>query len=70
MQIQIVNYITCEVIHEGDFKDFKEAAEDAVKKGISLKWAGFVPDLRGADLEDADLSGADLLTNKKFNKGE
>ena len=54
MKIQILNRFNSEVIHEGDFKDIKEAVEDAVKKEISLKRA----DLRGADLQQADLSGA------------
>ena len=51
MTIQILNYITGEVIHEGDFKNIKEAVEDAVRKKISLS---------GADLWRANLSGADL----------
>ena len=58
MLIQIKNWITGHVIFESDKENstFKDAVEEAVRRGISLREA----DLRCADLHGADLRNADL----------
>jgi hypothetical protein len=56
VKIQILNWVTGQVIYESDKPTVKEAVVDANLRDADLRGA----DLRGADLYGADLYGADL----------
>jgi pentapeptide repeat protein len=56
-KITINNHLTGAIIHEGNFKNLRECAEDAVLIGVDLVSAN----LSGAYLGNADLGGANLV---------
>ena len=57
MEIQIKNRRNDDVIFEGNFENFRQAVETAVKNKVSLYGAN----LDGANLSRTDLSGANLI---------